>query len=118
MNEPPERDVLVTGLDESQQIILKEACEDIGPVQSIKFHKNPKTRIFMGIVSLSYSKAGDGKKAVSNLNGKTIGGSPVIMVIDDKGELCNVSMYTCTVHVYIGMYMIVCVYVCMYNYCT
>ena len=86
MEPPPQRDVLVTGLPETfQGPVLREECEAIGSIHSIRFHKHPKSKAFIGAVTVSYVKAGMGVKAVEALDGSIVGGCQLKVVLDDRG---------------------------------
>ena len=87
VGDAPQREVLVTGLPESLQhgSLLKESCETIGPVHTIRYHKHPKSRAFLGAASVLYCKAGDGLIAAEKLNESIVGGVILQVVLDDKG---------------------------------
>ena len=75
------------GLNESvRSSLFKEVCSGIGPVHSMKFHRHPKTKTFLGAATVSFVHAGVGKTAVTELDGKVIGGCYLRAELDDSGE--------------------------------
>jgi hypothetical protein len=84
----PQRDVTVVGLSETLSLNttqLKELCESVGPVHSIRSHKNPVIRSYNGLASVSFVKAGDGLAAVDKIGGTVLNGCKLQVVLDDKG---------------------------------
>lgn len=82
------REVFISGLNESvtKGSVVKDLCETVGPVHSVKFHRHLKTRAFLGCVSVSYTRAGGGEEAVTKLNGVMLGGNKITVELDDKGK--------------------------------
>ena len=75
------------GLNESvRSSLFKEVCSAIGPVHSMKFHRHPKTKTFLGAATVSFEQSGMGKAAVLELDGKVIGGCYLRAELDDSGE--------------------------------
>ena len=86
----PERDVFVIGLNESVKgTLLKEVCTEIAAVHSIKFHRHPKTKTFLGAATVSFVRSGSGRKAVRVLDGKIVGGCYLRAELDDNGEVVH-----------------------------
>ena len=84
---PPERDVFVIGLNENvKSNLLKEVCDEIATVHSIKFHRHPKTKTFLGAATVSFEHSGSGKKAAKELDGRIVGGCYLRAEIDDNGK--------------------------------
>ena len=54
-------------------------------MQSIKFHRHPKTKAFLGAVTICFCYCGSGKKAVETLDGVIIGGCYLRAELDDQG---------------------------------
>lgn len=79
--------MFVIGLNESVKgSLLKEICTDISPVHSIKFHRHPKTKTFLGAATVCFLHTGSGRKAVNELDGKIVGGCYLRAELDDNGE--------------------------------
>lgn len=86
--DPPERDVFVIGLNESVRgSLFKEVCTGFGSVFSMKFHRHPKSKTFLGAATVSFVHSGVGRKAMKELDGKVIGGCYLRAELDDNGEL-------------------------------
>lgn len=86
VGELPERDVFVIGLNESVKgSLLKEVCTEIAPVYAMKFHRHPKTKTFLGAATVSFVRAGNGRVAVGQLDGKIVGGCYLRAELDDNG---------------------------------
>lgn len=66
--------------------LFKEACDKIGIVHSIKFHRHPKTKTFLGAATVSFLHSGFGHKAVDELDGKMMGGCYLRAELDDNCE--------------------------------
>ena len=74
------------GLNESVKgALLREVCSQIAPVHSIKFHRHPKTKMFLGAASVAFTHGGHGRKAVGELDGKIVAGCYLRAELDDKG---------------------------------
>ena len=85
---PPERDVFVIGLNESvKSSLLKEVCDEVASVHSIRFHRHPKSKTFLGAATVSFQDAGSGRKAVKELDGKIVGGCYLRAELDDSGMM-------------------------------
>ncbi len=79
--------MFVIGLTESVRgSLFKEVCEGIGLIYSIKFHRHPKTKTFLGAATVSFIHPGAGTKAVEELDGKIVGGCYLRAELDDSGE--------------------------------
>ena len=79
--------MFVIGLNESVKgSLLRETCLQIAPVHSIKFHRHPKTKMFLGAATVAFTHTGHGKKAVRELDGKIVGGCYLRAELDDKGS--------------------------------
>ena len=75
------------GLNESvRSSLFKEVCAGIGAIFSIKFHRHPKSKTFLGAATVSFADSGTGHKAVGELDGKVIGGCYLRAELDDGGE--------------------------------
>ena len=83
----PERDVFVIGLTDSASSALKEACDAIGHVNSIKLHRHFKTKAFLGAATVGFEERGAGRKAITDLDKKIVGGCYVRVELDDNGNL-------------------------------
>lgn len=84
--EPPDRDVFVIGLNESVKgSLLKEVCTEIASVHSIKFHRHPKTKTFLGAATVSFMRSGEGRRAAGELDGRIVGGCYLRAELDDRG---------------------------------
>lgn len=82
----PERDVFIMGLtDPAQQEVLRLTAAEVGPLHGIKLHRHPRTKAFLGAATIMYSRAGCGKKAASELDGKIVAGCYLRADLDDKG---------------------------------
>ena len=85
------------GLNESvKSTLLKEVCDEIATVHSIKFHRHPKTKTFLGAATVSFQHTGTGQKAVKELDGKIVGGCYLRAELDDNGEI----LYKAHIHNY------------------
>ena len=88
MGNSPERDVFVIGLNENvKSNLLKEVCDEIATVHSIKFHRHPKTKTFLGAATVSFEHFGCGKKAAKELDGRIVGGCYLRAELDDNGKI-------------------------------
>ena len=86
------------GLNDSVRgAILREACEEVAPVHSIKFHRHPKTKTFLGAATVCFAGMGGGRKALSELDGKIVGGCYLRAELDDTGWCVYHTDYSCTV---------------------
>ncbi len=86
IGESPDRDLFVIGLNEGVKgSLLKDACVEVAPVHSIKFHRHPKTKTFLGAATVSFVRAGSGRLAASELDGKIVGGCYLRAELDDSG---------------------------------
>ena len=75
------------GLNESlRSSLFKEVCAGIGAVHSMKFHRHPKSKTFLGAATVSFMECGVGAKAVAELDGTVIGGCYLRAELDDSGE--------------------------------
>ena len=75
------------GLNESvKSSLLKEVCDEVGPVHSIRFHRHPKTKTFLGAATVSFQDCGGGRKAVKDLDGRIVGGCYLRAELDDSGK--------------------------------
>lgn len=75
------------GLNESvRSSLFKEVCTGIGAVHSIKFHRHPKSKTFLGAATVSFIHQGIGRKAVRELDGKVMGGCYLRAEPDDSGK--------------------------------
>ena len=83
----PERDVFVIGLTDSASSALKEACDAVGHVNSIKLHRHFKTKAFLGAATVGFEERGAGRKAITDLDKKIVGGCYVRVELDDNGNL-------------------------------
>ena len=91
------------GLNESvKSTLLKEVCDEIAPVHSIRFHRHPKTKTFLGAATVSFEQSGCGKKAVKELDGKIVGGCYLRAELDDSGKIIHM-------HVHVHVCMCVCI---------
>lgn len=83
----PEKDVLVVGIKEGLSVsLLREAGSKCGAVLGVRVHRHPKTKAFLGAATITYARAGDGKKAVCVLDKSTVGGCCLEAELDDRGE--------------------------------
>ena len=88
VGESPERDVFVIGLNENLKgALLRDICTNVAPVHSIRFHRHPKTKTFLGAATVSFAQAGQGRKAITELDGKIVAGCYLRAELDDKGEM-------------------------------
>lgn len=81
--------MFISGLTEpfSKGTALKDSCEElVGPIHSLKLHKNVQTRVFLGCASVTFLKAGHGQRAVDKLHGKVVGGTKLHVILDDTSE--------------------------------
>lgn len=84
------------GLNESVKgALLREVCSQIAPVHSIKFHRHPKTKMFLGAASVAFTHGGHGRKAVGELDGKIVAGCYLRAELDDKGAERRESVHMC-----------------------
>ncbi len=87
VGEPPDRDVFIIGLNEGVKgTLLKEACTEVAPVHSVKFHRHPRSKTFLGAATVSFVRSGSGRLAVSELDGKIVGGCYLRAELDDSGK--------------------------------
>ena len=85
----PERDVFIVGLTDPAQLdVLRETAAGVGPLHGIKLHRHPRTKAFLGAATIMYARAGCGKQAASELDGKIVAGCYLRADLDDKGALC------------------------------
>ena len=75
-------------------------CDEIAAVHSIKFHRHPKTKTFLGAATVSFEQSGSGRKAVKELDGRIVGGCYLRAELDDSGK-DGLDTYTVHVHVHI-----------------
>ena len=59
----------------------------MGSIHTIKFHRHPKTKTFLGAATVSFLHSGNGRKAVGELDGKVMGGCYLRAELDDNGKL-------------------------------
>ena len=86
----PERDVFVVGIKEGLPVsLLREAGSKCGVVLGVRVHRNPKTKVFLGAATISYARAGDGRKAIDILDKSVIGGCLLKAELDDRGGVTN-----------------------------
>lgn len=84
--------MFVIGLNESVKgSLLKEVCTEIASVHSIKFHRHPKTKTFLGAATVSFMRSGEGRRAAGELDGRIVGGCYLRAELDDRGrhDCCN-----------------------------
>ena len=65
-------------------------------MHSIKFHRHPKTKTFLGAATVSFMRTGEGRRAVGELDGKIVGGCYLRAELDDQGvydALQDIDMY-------------------------
>lgn len=75
------------GLNESvKSSLFREVCSGIGAIHTIKFHRHPKSKTFLGAATVSFVDCGMGSKAVLELDGKVMGGCYLRAELDDSGE--------------------------------
>lgn len=78
--------MFVIGLnDGARGTLFREACVEIDPIHSIKFHRHPKTKSFLGAATVCFARSGAGQKALSQLDGKIVGGCYLRAELDDSG---------------------------------
>ncbi len=120
MGDLPKRDILITGVTEPIQLLVKEYVEEIGPVYSIRFHDTLKLKTVPA--SVLFCKAGDGQKAVDQLNNKNINGIVINVVLDDKGLWLLLYSHCCCYYCYcllllLLLLFVVVIIVCCCYYC-
>jgi len=77
----------VIGLNDSvRSSLFKEVCSGIGTIHSIKFHRHPKNKTFLGAATVSFLHMGVGRKAMLELDGKVMGGCYLRAELDDGGK--------------------------------
>lgn len=88
MTEPPRSDVLVLGISETAQgdLLKNLLVSEIGPTYFIKYHRHPKTNVFLGAVSVAFKKNGHGLLAEEQLDGRMLCGRHIKVQLDDKGN--------------------------------
>ena len=80
--------MFVIGVSEAMKgSLLKETCSQLAPVHGVKFHHHPLTKTFLGAATVSFTYTGHGKKAVTELDGRIVGGCYLRAELDDKGLL-------------------------------
>lgn len=87
--------MFIIGLNEGAKgTLLKEACVEVAPVYAIKFHRHPKTKTFLGAATVSFVRSGAGRLAVSELDGKIVGGCYLRAELDDSGKSVVLTLLT------------------------
>ena len=69
--------------------LLKEVCTEIAPVHAIKIPRHPKTKTFLGAATVCFERPGSGRLAVSELDGKIVGGCYLRAELDDDGRFAR-----------------------------
>jgi len=96
--DPPLSDVLLLGInDTAQGELLKDLlCSEVGPTHFIKYHRHPKTNVFLGAVSVGFKKNGHGLVAEELLDGRMLCGRHIKVQLDDKGmPICFILRKRC-----------------------
>ena len=84
--------MFVIGLNENVKgSLLKEVCTEMAPVHAIKIPRHPKTKTFLGAATVCFERPGSGRLAVSELDGKIVGGCYLRAELDDDGRLDSLS---------------------------
>ena len=110
--------MFVIGLSEAVKgSVLREACAQLAPVHSIRFHHHPKTRTFLGAATISFTHTGHGRKAASKLDGTIVGGCYLRAEVDDKGVCVCVHMNINT-HTHTHNYTLILYIHCSHNITT
>lgn len=105
---PPERDVFIIGLNDlAQSDSLKDVCAQFGSVHSLRMHRHPKTKAFLGAATVLYSQAGSARKAVQEIDGKIIAGCYLKADLDDKGEYMAILVY---IYICVPLFLLVIMY--------
>lgn len=87
--------MLIIGISEGLPLsLLREEAAKHGVVQGVKMHKDPKTKGFLGAATITYTRAGDGKKAACALDQSIVRGCYLKADLDDKGMFSL--LCTCT----------------------
>ena len=86
----PERDVFIVGLTDPAQLdVLRETAAGCGGLfMASSFTATLGPRLFLGAATIMYARAGCGKQAASELDGKIVAGCYLRADLDDKGALC------------------------------
>ena len=87
MTDPPQSDVLLLGINETAQgdLLKNLLVSEVGPYYFIKYHRHPKTNVFLGAVSVGFKKNGHGLLAEELLDGRMLCGRLIKVQLDDKG---------------------------------
>lgn len=96
MTEPPCSDILLLGISETAQgeLLKNFLSSEVGPYYFIKYHRHPKTNVFLGAASVGFKKNGHGSLAEEVLDGRMLCGRHIKVQLDDKGTPLSVSHKT------------------------